>query len=79
MSAVYSIVSQTERNAPDPTTGTIVAGTLVQARSAKSGTVFSVFVPADKFSIENVDTLVRHKLATVDGVSDLGGAPPPKE
>jgi len=73
MAADYTIVGQLERNAPDPDTGQIVPGVQVQARSAKTGTVFSVFVPASKFSIDNVDTLVRHRLAIVDGVAALGG------
>jgi len=73
MSGGYTIVSQLERNALDPDTGQIVPGVQVQARSAKTGVVFSVFVPAAKFSIDNVDTLVSHKLAIVDGVSGLGG------
>jgi len=73
MSGGYTIVGQLERNAPDPDTGTIVAGVQVQARSLKTGTVFSVFVPASKFSVDNVDTYVSHKLAIVDGVSALGG------
>jgi hypothetical protein len=77
MSATYSVIGQLERAAPDPESGQTVPGVVVTARSAKTGTVFSVFVPASKYTTDNVATLLQHKLATVDGVADLTGEEPP--
>jgi hypothetical protein len=48
-------------------------GVNVVVRSAQTGAVFTVFVPRNKFSPENVDMLVRHELDIRDGVAGLGG------
>jgi hypothetical protein len=77
MSAVYSVIGQLERNAPDPDSGQTVPGVIVTARSAKTGTAFSVFVPMSKYTADNVNTLVLHRLAIVDAVADLTGEVPP--
>jgi hypothetical protein len=74
MAALWQVLDQTERNAPDPDTGTVVAGRLVKARSAQTGTVFSVFVPLSKYSLENVDKYLLHELTKVDAVSASDGS-----
>jgi hypothetical protein len=77
MSAGYRVVGQLERAAPDPDTGQTVPGVVVTARSLATNVAFSVFVPASKYTADNVDTLLQHKLAIVDAVADLTGEAPP--
>jgi hypothetical protein len=36
-----------------------------------------VFVPASKYTADNVNTLLSHRLAVVDEVADLTGEAPP--
>jgi hypothetical protein len=77
MSATYTVIGQLERAAPDPESGQTVPGVVVTARSAKTGTAFSVFVPLTKYTADNVNTLLSHRLAVVDEVADLTGEEPP--
>jgi hypothetical protein len=77
MNTGYRVVGQLERAAPDPDTGQTVPGVVVTARSNATGTAFSVFVPQSKYTADNVDTLLQHKLAIVDEVAGLTGEAPP--
>jgi hypothetical protein len=74
MAALWAVLDQTERNAPDPETGTVVAGRVVRARSVQTNTVFSVFVPLTKYSVANVDTALLHELMKVDAVAESDGS-----
>jgi hypothetical protein len=69
----YRIEGQKQEPDRDPRDGIVKNGWTVKVRDGMSGTAFTVFVPEEFYSAQNVASAIADKLQHVREVAMLGG------